>query len=64
LRDAGSRLYQYDAANRLVKVKADDNVTVQATYTYGDSNERLIAEEIDAPTTIQRAGVSPAWRDK
>jgi len=37
--------FQYDAANRLVKVKADDNVTVLATYTYGDSNERLIAEE-------------------
>jgi hypothetical protein len=28
-----------------VKLKADDNVTVLATYTYGDSNERLIAEE-------------------
>jgi RHS repeat-associated protein len=41
----GSQRFQYDAANRLVKVKADDNVTVLATYTYGDSNERLIAEE-------------------
>lgn len=37
--------YQYDAANRLVKVKADDNVTVLASYTYGDSNKRLIASE-------------------
>jgi RHS repeat-associated protein len=37
--------FQYDAANRLAKVKADDNATVLATYTYGDSNERLIAEE-------------------
>ncbi len=37
--------FQYDAANRLVKVKADDNTTVLATYTYGDSNERLISEE-------------------
>jgi RHS repeat-associated protein len=42
---AGWQRFQYDAANRLVKVKADDNVTVLATYTYGDSNERLIAEE-------------------
>jgi len=40
-----SQRFQYDAANRLVKVKADDNVTVLATYTYGDSNERLIADE-------------------
>jgi RHS repeat-associated protein len=37
--------FQYDAANRLVKVKADNNVTVLATYTYGDSNERLITDE-------------------
>lgn len=28
-----------------MKVKADDNTTVLATYTYGSSNERLIAEE-------------------
>jgi RHS repeat-associated protein len=42
---SGSQRFQYDAANRLVKVKADDNVTVLATYTYGDSNERLIADE-------------------
>jgi RHS repeat-associated protein len=40
-----SQRFQYDAANRLVKVKADDNVTVLATYTYGYSNERLLAEE-------------------
>src|SRR5882762_8031323 len=42
---SGSQRFQYDAANRLVKVKADDNATVLATYTYGDSNERLIADE-------------------
>ncbi len=41
----GSQRFQYDAANRLVKVKADDNVTVLATYTYGSTNERLVAEE-------------------
>jgi len=40
-----SQRFQYDAANRLVKVKADDNVTVLASYTYGDRNERLVAEE-------------------
>ncbi|HKV37416.1 MAG TPA: RHS repeat-associated core domain-containing protein [Pyrinomonadaceae bacterium] len=40
-----SQRFQYDAANRLVKVKLDDNTTVIATYTYGNSNERLIAEE-------------------
>lgn len=40
-----SQRFQYDAANRLVKVKADDNQTVIASYTYGDSNERLVAQE-------------------
>ena len=28
-----------------MKVKADNNVTVLASYTYGDSNERLITDE-------------------
>ena len=42
---AGWQRYQYDAANRLVKVKADDNVTVLASYTYGSSRQRLISEE-------------------
>ena len=42
---AGWQRYQYDAANRLVKVKADDNVTVLANYTYGPTNKRLVAEE-------------------
>jgi len=41
----GWQRYQYDAANRLVRVKADDNTTVVGAYTYADSNERLIAEE-------------------
>jgi YD repeat-containing protein len=41
----GWQRYQYYAANRLVKVKADDNVTVLASYTYGDSNERLMVDE-------------------
>ncbi|HKY42964.1 MAG TPA: RHS repeat-associated core domain-containing protein [Pyrinomonadaceae bacterium] len=42
---AGWQRFQYDAANRLVKVKADDNVTVLASYTYGSSRQRLISEE-------------------
>jgi len=37
--------FAYDAANRLVQVRTDDNNTVIATYTYDDSNERLMAEE-------------------
>ena len=61
----------YDAANRLVKVKADNNVTVIATYTYGDSNERLIGEEAGVRTYyachgsveyVETGGSStPAW---
>jgi RHS repeat-associated protein len=42
--------YQYDAANRLVKVKNDSDVTI-ANYTYGDSNERLIGEEFPQGTS-------------
>jgi RHS repeat-associated protein len=41
----GSQRFKYDAANRLVQVLADNNTTVIGSYTYGDSNERLIAEE-------------------
>lgn len=37
--------FQYDAANRLVRVKADDNTTVLASFTYGCDNKRLMAEE-------------------
>ena len=47
---AGWQRYQYDAANRLVKVKADDNVTVLATNTYGDSSERLVTEQAGVRT--------------
>lgn len=45
LRDNVLRRFQYDAANRLVRVKADDNVTIIASYTYSSDNQRLIAEE-------------------
>ena len=40
-----SQRFQYDAANRLVNVKSDNNQIVIASYTYADSNERLNAEE-------------------
>lgn len=46
----GWQRFQYDAANRLVKVIADGNGAVLATYTYGDSNERLITEESNLRT--------------
>jgi RHS repeat-associated protein len=42
---SSSQRFKYDAANRLVQVLADNNATVIATYTYGDSNERLISDE-------------------
>jgi RHS repeat-associated protein len=73
-RGAGWQRYQYDAANRLVKVKADDNVTVVSSYTYGDTNERLIIEEggtrtyyaCEGGSTISEfvesgASTTPAW---
>ncbi len=41
----GSQRFQYDAANRLVRVKSDDNQTVISSYTYGSNTERLIVEE-------------------
>jgi RHS repeat-associated protein len=50
--------YQYDAANRLVKVKADNNVTVIASYTYGDDNQRLIADEGGVRTYYAATGGS------
>jgi RHS repeat-associated protein len=47
---SNSQRFQYDAANRLVHVKSDNNQTVIASYTYGDSNERLILEEAGVRT--------------
>jgi len=47
--DGSGQKYQYDAANRLVKVTDDYAYTI-AVYTYGDSNERLIAAEGDLRT--------------
>ena len=40
-----SQRFQYDAANRMVSVKTDDNLITLATYTYGSSSERLIGDE-------------------
>ena len=45
--------YQYDAANRLVKIKADDNVTVLVSYLYGSNNQRLMTEESVSGTTLR-----------
>jgi RHS repeat-associated protein len=69
-----SQRFQYDAANRLVRVKADNNVTVLASYTYGSSNLRLVSEEAGFRTYydfegtnviaeyVESAGSStPAW---
>jgi RHS repeat-associated protein len=42
---SSSQRFKYDAANRLVQVLADNNTTVLAAYTYGDSNERLVSDE-------------------
>lgn len=47
--DGSAQKFQYDAANRLVKITDDYAYTV-ATYTYGDSNERLVAAEGDLRT--------------
>ena len=44
--------HQYDAANRLVRVK-DDNQTVIASYTYGADNQRLVTEEFAQGTSTR-----------
>jgi RHS repeat-associated protein len=65
-----SQYLQYDAANRLVKVKANDNLTVIATYSYGDSRERLMVEEGGSRTyyaddlaeyTESGGSANPSW---
>jgi len=54
-----SQRFQYDAANRLVTLKADGNITVLATYTYGSTNERLVAEEGGVRTYSAGEGGTP-----
>jgi RHS repeat-associated protein len=46
LPDGLIRFYEYDAANRLAKVRDENHVAI-ATYTYGDGNQRLIAQAGD-----------------
>ncbi|MFN2491908.1 MAG: RHS repeat domain-containing protein, partial [Pyrinomonadaceae bacterium] len=48
--------FQYDAANRLAKVKADDNVSVIGSYTYGATNQRLSSEESGVRTYFAWSG--------
>ena len=50
--------FQYDAANRLVNVK-DGNNTLLASYSYGSTNERLIAEEFGQQTSVRTYYVAP-----
>ena len=42
--DGSAQKFQYDAANRLANVRSDASVII-GTYTYGDTSERLIADE-------------------
>lgn len=39
------QVYQYDAANRLTRILADDKVSERTTYTYGDDSQRLISNQ-------------------
>ncbi|HKY27415.1 MAG TPA: DUF4214 domain-containing protein [Pyrinomonadaceae bacterium] len=48
--------FQYDAANRLVRIKADDNITVLSSFTYGPDNQRLITEEGGTRTYFAPSG--------
>ncbi len=41
---------EYDAANRLLRVLNDARTVVLASYTYGDSSARLVAQEAGART--------------
>src|SRR5215208_4448667 len=45
-----SQRFQYDAANRLVKVSTDDNSIVLETYTYAHGNQLLIAADANGRT--------------
>jgi RHS repeat-associated protein len=47
--------FQYDAANRLVNIRADNDALI-ATYTYGDSNERLLTDESGLRTYCATGG--------
>lgn len=51
--------YQYDAAGRMVKV-LDDSQNPLAVYTYGASNQRLIADEAGLKTYYSWSGEAVA----
>jgi RHS repeat-associated protein len=69
--DGSIQKFKYDAANRLIQVR-DGYDYVLATYTYGDSNERLIADEggvrtyyaCNASMEYVESGssITPQWR--
>jgi RHS repeat-associated protein len=48
--DGSAQRFQYDAANRLVKVKDDADRLLQS-YTYGEGNRRLISQNGDEGST-------------
>src|SRR6185369_429247 len=68
--DGSAQKFQYDAANRLVKV-TDDYGYALGTYTYAESARRLIAEEGNTRTYYacsdnaeyveMNGATSPAW---
>lgn len=39
------QVYQYDAANRLKRILADDKVTERTTYTHGHDSQRLMSNQ-------------------
>ncbi|HEU4768236.1 MAG TPA: RHS repeat-associated core domain-containing protein, partial [Pyrinomonadaceae bacterium] len=53
------RRFHYDAANRLIYVKTDDNATVITANTYGSSRERLVTEENGTRTYADYEGLTP-----
>jgi len=53
----GSQKFQYDAANRLANVKTDADQLI-ASYMYGDTIERLVADETGLRTYYAPDGVS------
>jgi RHS repeat-associated protein len=55
--DGSGQRFQYDAANRLIQVR-DDYGYVLETFTYGSSNERLIADQIGYRTYFDCEGGS------
>lgn len=56
---SGWQRFEYDAANRLVNVKADNN-TLIASYTYGSSNQRLMTTEGGLKTYYAWSGEATA----